>query len=216
MTASIGTTPPLGEMLKRLFDDALLDVHTAIPARVEAFDAAAWTVEVVPLVRRQVEGDAGETDVEDLPKIVGVPVAFLGGGGLWLKVPVVVGDTVLLIFGERSLDNWKATGQLVDPQDERHHHLADAIALPGLFTPGAPPASGSPSGVIEIGFPHASDSVARASRVDAELAALKAAHDGHTHLVSGVTVGSSSVTSAGAAAAPAQATVASATVKVSP
>jgi hypothetical protein len=52
--------------------------------------------------------------------------------GADLVVPVEVGDTGLLVFADDSLDIWLSKGGLVDPLDDRHHALSDAVFIPGL------------------------------------------------------------------------------------
>lgn len=52
--------------------------------------------------------------------------------GASLVLPVAKGDTGLLIFCDSSLDVWLARGGLVDPLDDRHHSLSDAVFIPGL------------------------------------------------------------------------------------
>jgi hypothetical protein len=49
-----------------------------------------------------------------------------------LVLPVSVGDTGLLVFADGSLDVWLARGGVVDPLDDRHHALSDAVFIPGL------------------------------------------------------------------------------------
>lgn len=52
--------------------------------------------------------------------------------GADLIVNVSVGDTGLLVFCDDSLDVWLSKGGLVDPLDDRHHALSDAVFVPGL------------------------------------------------------------------------------------
>lgn len=52
--------------------------------------------------------------------------------GADLVVPVAVGTTGLLVFCDDSLDVWLSKGGLVDPLDDRHHALSDAVFIPGL------------------------------------------------------------------------------------
>jgi len=52
--------------------------------------------------------------------------------GADLVTPVAVGDTGLLVFCDGSLDVWLSKGGLVDPLDDRHHALSDAVFIPGL------------------------------------------------------------------------------------
>lgn len=110
------------------------EVHTAIPARVEAYDPATQKVDAKPLVQRRVLGANGAEAVEPIPIVASVPVAFPRGGGFFLSFPLQVGDLVLLVFTERSLDKWlDGRGEEVDPVDLRTHDLSDAVAIPGVY-----------------------------------------------------------------------------------
>jgi hypothetical protein len=44
------------------------------------------------------------------------------------------GDEVLVLFLERDVSAWIATGQVSDPETRRRHHFSDALALPVLFS----------------------------------------------------------------------------------
>jgi len=61
-----------------------------------------------------------------------VPVIFPGSGDYALTFPVKQGDECLLIFCERSIDNWNEKGDVQEQSDYRQHHAADAIAIVGL------------------------------------------------------------------------------------
>jgi hypothetical protein len=49
-----------------------------------------------------------------------------------LVMPISVGDPGLLVFADGSLDVWLSHGGLVDPLNDRHHALSDAVFIPGL------------------------------------------------------------------------------------
>lgn len=125
-------TPSLAAVIRRALDARLVDVHTAVPAEVLEYDAATQKVTAQPLLRRAYWDESGERIAEKLAPIPGVPVAFPGSGGFRVTFPVVVGDTVLLVFSEASLDKWLSHGGDVDPVDDARHELSDAIAIPGL------------------------------------------------------------------------------------
>jgi hypothetical protein len=124
------STPTLAQVLKRVIATRLADVHTAMPARVESFDAGKQMVNVKPLVKRNLLGDDNTLITDDLPVINNVPVAFPSGGGFVLAFPLAQGDTVLLVFSERSIDQWKTKGGEVDDKNTRNHDLSDAFAVP--------------------------------------------------------------------------------------
>lgn len=124
--------PTAADLARRAVRIALEQLRTAHPAQVLKWDAAAQRVDVQPLLLDVYEEEGGARATQKLPVITNVPVVFPGAGGFRLTFPVKVGDTVLLVFAERSLDTWLAKGGLADPVDVRTHHLSDAIAIPGL------------------------------------------------------------------------------------
>lgn len=128
----MSNSPTMAEALSLIMEARLRELHVAIPARVEAYDAATQKASVQPLIRAKRVDVDGDELVERLPLIIGVPVVFPAAGGFRLTFPVVPGDTVLLVFSEASLDVWLQTGGDVDPRDDRRNHLSDAIAIPGL------------------------------------------------------------------------------------
>lgn len=124
------STPDLSTVIKDAIKYHLSDVNTAIPARIIAYDASKQEAEVEPLIKRRYKN--GEV-VRRAP-ITGVPVVFPAAGGGTITFPVQSGDTVLLIFAQRSIDRWvRGDGGPVDPADNRRHDISDAMAIPGLF-----------------------------------------------------------------------------------
>lgn len=108
------------------------DLHTALPCRVESYDAAKQMVSVQPQIKKAFFDETDERQVERLPVITGVPVQFPQGGGYRITFPIAVGDTGLVLFSEASLDVWLSQGGEVDPLDDRRFHLSDGIFLPGV------------------------------------------------------------------------------------
>lgn len=118
------------KLIATMIEQALDDVHTALPARVERFNPQTLRGEVVPLVKRKVE-QGGEP--EALPPILDVPFQMPKAGPFIMRFPVRRGDTVLVVFSERALDYIMTDGEPQDPRLRRRHALDDAIALPGLM-----------------------------------------------------------------------------------
>ena len=120
---------------------ALLDVHTASPGIIISFDPDTRTATVQPAIQRVfLHPDSGEQTPTNLPPCVDVPVYFPSGGGFELTFPVTAGDHCLLVFAERCIDSWAATGEPAPPDDYRQHDLSDAFALVGVWPQGARPA----------------------------------------------------------------------------
>lgn len=122
------------EFYRRLLADYSRATRVAMPARVDKFTAATATtramIDATPVFIEPLPGDeAGEP----LPKITNIPILYPQSGTFYLRFPLAIGDIVLLVFCDKSLDKWLGTGGIVDPQDTRRHSLSDAFAVPGVF-----------------------------------------------------------------------------------
>lgn len=146
-------TPTLREVIARNVSPMLAGLHVSMPGLVEAYDAAAQTVEVVPLLMFPKTDAAGNVTLEAPPKLVGIPVLFMGGGGARMTFPVQPGDFVTLLCADRSIDVWKGNGSTapVDPGVESSHDLADAVAIPGL-RPLSSPWANAPTDRATMGY----------------------------------------------------------------
>lgn len=103
-------------------------IHTAMPGIVEAYDPATNKATIQPALNK-----AYETGPVPMPIMENVPVMFQSGSNFSINFPINVGDYVLLVFCERSIDLWKSVGGQVTPDDPRKFHLSDAVAIPGLM-----------------------------------------------------------------------------------
>ncbi len=198
-------SPDMLDVLE-LFERRLLDnIHTAMPGRIERYDPATQRADVQPLVRRRVpkaDTDQREHVYEELPLIPSVRVLHPRGGGAFVHLPIATGDTVLLVFCEIGIGHWEAgDGSISDAGDERRHHLAHAVAIPGMypasrnipsvdanaselvigFESGGARVRMKPNGDVQIDTTGtitlagaaAAQFMARADRVDAELARIR-------------------------------------------
>ncbi len=118
----------LTELLRLAANEAVSDIHTTMPARIESYDHTQQRASVQPLIKKQYR-DGQEVS---MPIIDRVPVVFPRSGGASLTFPVKAGDNVLLVFSERSMEKWLQDGGEQNPEDPRKFDLTDAIALPGL------------------------------------------------------------------------------------
>lgn len=148
--------PDPQEQLDDLTRGHLAEVHTAIPGRIESYDAAKCLANVKPLLKRRysVEDADGNTveQVDEYPVIPAVPVAFPRGGGYCLAWPLQQGDPCLLLFSERSLDAYLDSdgATVIDPDDARTHDVTDAICYPGMTTK-ANPVPNAPTDHLKLG-----------------------------------------------------------------
>jgi hypothetical protein len=109
----------------------LSDVHTAIPAIVQSYDSAKRTLKAQPGIKRKtVDGFVA------YPLCVDVPVFFAGGGGFEITHPISNGDACLLVFAEKNIDDWFATGQVSNYDDRRFFSMSDGFAFVGFAPAG--------------------------------------------------------------------------------
>lgn len=198
-------TPDLAEIVQAGIASALFDTHTAMPGQVVAVytDASGrgQLADVRPCLRNALPtsdtAEGFEPFVEeDLPVIPRVPLAFPQGGGFAITWPLAAGDFVLLVFAERSIDQWLATASksrqvAISTGDLGTHTLDGAVALPLGPAPYAHLLSavasdamrlGSDTGKaifvtatkVNLGSSAPTDKVALASKVDAETARIAA------------------------------------------
>lgn len=153
------TVPPNEEEFVRAWvEHALADVHTAMPARVQRYDATTQTADLVPLVRNAVELPDGTIAHEDLPVLPCVPVLWPRTADHFIAFALAPGDMVLVVFCESAIGHWRVgAGGITDPGDLRRHSLSHGVAIPGLFHRGkklanAPAGSGT-NGALQTNDP---------------------------------------------------------------
>lgn len=196
-------TPTLAHLLKTAIEHRLLDVHTALIAKVERYDAEKQLVDVAPVLKRSIKTLDGEWAHESLPVLCDVPVLFPRAGGFFLSFPIQAGDFVQLIFNEASIEAWLTDKAPNTPCNQRFS-LEGAVAIPGVFPlnkalSGAHAENlvlGQEQGLqihidgqkIRLGSADAHEALAIASKVQEELDRIKASFNAHTHVPSGGTI----------------------------
>lgn len=134
-TESVSRSPTMAEVLRLAVEYHIRDLWTALPGKIDKFDASNQMADVKPLVQNLTATEGGEELAEPLPIIPNVPVWWPRSGGFYTTFPVKVGDPCLLIFCSRSIDKYlEGDGEDQDPGDFRTHDLTDAIALMGFST----------------------------------------------------------------------------------
>lgn len=136
--------PSLSEVLTASIDAALYNLNTAIPAVVTSVDVAKGMCSARPVLKRRY---ANKTTVE-MPIISNVPIANYRAGKAFISLPLKEGDYVLLVFSQRSMDTWLASGGVIDPNDPRRQDYNDAIAYPGIYPFSQPPEGATSDDII--------------------------------------------------------------------
>lgn len=122
-------TLSMGKAVKELALSLIKGIHTAMPGEVVKYDSGKRKADVKPLLKRT---DTNGNIVE-FPIIADVPVIMPGTKKASIYLPIEKGDTVLLVFSERSLDHWLYSGRTSNTLKGRRFDLTDAIAITGLF-----------------------------------------------------------------------------------
>ena len=130
MKSIISHDPNFVQAFNLFIDTKINRIHTALPGKIVDYNFTNRSASIQPLLNRQYADDT----ILTLPVIYNVPIIFPSAGNASLIFPVETGDSVLLIFSERSTDEWKSTGDQSLPSDPRSYDLTDAIAIPGLFS----------------------------------------------------------------------------------
>jgi hypothetical protein len=127
----INNSPTVTDLIDARIIYALADVHTSMPCSVVKYNADKQSVDVQPLIKKEYSNGY----VANLPVIQGLPLIFPGSSNSLISFPISVGDIVLAVFSEKSIDKWvRSNGKPVDPSKGLMHDLSDAFAVPGLQT----------------------------------------------------------------------------------
>lgn len=130
--------PQLKDLLDLALRQASLNTNCHAVGTVQDFDPTTQVASVTINYKKTVNQPNVVTGVYaqklvDYPLIVDAPVIALGGGGFALTMPIAVGDECLVLFNDRDIDNWFATGATGAAVDTgRAHSFSDAIVLVGL------------------------------------------------------------------------------------
>lgn len=128
----------LSEALSFIFEQRFKGIYTCLPGIIVSYDPSTKRAAVQPALRRILTDDSEQ----QLPIITNVPVCFPTGGGFSLLFPVAPGDTCVLVFSQRGIENFKETYEQEKP-DEGLLDLNDAIAIMGFGPLSLTPASSS-------------------------------------------------------------------------
>ena len=128
--------PEMSDVVRCIVDEMLFNVNVCLPAKIVTYYPKTQTADVqIQLLKKY-----SDMTTEPHPVLPGVPVKHprANAGAAFIHMPLVNGDDVLLVFSQRSLDNWKQTGGMSDPDDYRKHDFSDAFALVGGSAPAVP------------------------------------------------------------------------------
>ena len=107
------------------------DLRVAMPGIIMEYDTKTHHASVQPAIKRKL---SNRKETFKYPVLSHVPVIHPRSATAIIKVPIKVGDSVLLVFCDRGLRNWiTSDGDYKDPSDNRMHSINDAFAIPGGY-----------------------------------------------------------------------------------
>lgn len=135
--------PELSDILAAFRADLEFEMRVCMPAIVVKYDAAKRLADVQPCQKITY---VNKPQPENLPIIPNCPVVFPSGGGYAMTWPLLPNDSCILVFADRSIDEWIDKGGIYDPKDGRRHNLSDAFVIPG----GAPTSTAIPADAAKL------------------------------------------------------------------
>lgn len=114
--------------IENMAKQKISEIHTAMPGKIISFDASTCTATVKPTLMYYTADD----DILEYPLITGVPVFMPRAGSAQITYPVKADDSCLIVFSERSIDEWLGKGS-TDNHDPRQYDLTDGFAFVGMF-----------------------------------------------------------------------------------
>ena len=116
------------QQIKNIIRKEIRGIHTALPGKIESFDADKCLATVLPSMKYK-KPDGTKIN---FPKISGVPVVFpqVMNQGATIAYPIEKGDSCLLIVSEQSIDYWMYERET---DTDLQFDLSNAICIPGMF-----------------------------------------------------------------------------------
>jgi hypothetical protein len=120
--------PRAKDVFDHYADQTRLSINCVQIGQIESYDKLTRTASVsIKFQKKLIDGN-----VYDYPVLTDCPVFILKGGPGFIEFPIVAGDSCLVLFNDRDIDNWFRTGQTLVPNSSRSHSLSDGIVLVGV------------------------------------------------------------------------------------
>lgn len=157
-------------LLDQFASNQMNQMFTAQVGRVLSVDLERQCIDAQILVDK-VTTDGG---VQPYPPLMSVPLIYPASKKAMVSFPVLPGDTVLLVFCQRSIDRFKLGSTTnLPPATSRKYSINDAIAIPGVFT-----LDGTPSKSSARSLPHATEDLCLINNIGTQECQVRIKADG--------------------------------------
>jgi hypothetical protein len=123
--------PQLEDVINGAIDDLAYTLNCHRVGIIESFDPVNQNATIKLVDKGVYEYTENETII-DYPPLLEVPVIIHKATDGGITIPIIKGDTCLVVFNDRDLDNWLLNGLIQRPNTLRKHDLSDAIAIIGI------------------------------------------------------------------------------------
>ena len=133
MTLKQTNPPNLSDVLAQLKRDTQSSLNAVQIGIIESFDATNQTATLRMAIKQveSIEPD-GTRLLKEHPLVLECPVMTLFGGDSFISMPIEAGDSCIVLFNDREIDNWLYKGGVLAPSSGRIHNITDAIAIVGI------------------------------------------------------------------------------------
>ncbi len=127
----------LSDVLNLLKKEIFLDLNCHHLGTIQSFDSDKQTATATvnypkTFFKFNVATNLYDAVQINYPLLIDMPAIILGGGNSNLTFPITQGDQCLILFNDRSIDNWFQSGQVSPLNSPRAHSFSDGIVLVGL------------------------------------------------------------------------------------
>lgn len=133
MTLKEINQPELIDLLNSMKQDILKDINCIRIGIIQGFDATNQTA-TIEIASKQIASidTKNNRTLKDFPILLECPVMVLSGGNSRITFPIEIGDTCIILFNDREIDNWFVDGNIQAPSTLRKHDLSDGLAIVGI------------------------------------------------------------------------------------
>jgi hypothetical protein len=128
----------LSESLRIILDRFGRDLFVSMPGKVQKVNFAdgSTTIDVQPLLFDTILDNSDNPEIQELQTITDIPVMSFRTANFFLHFPIEIGDNVILICLDRSINELVETSgeSPISPRLTAIHQLTDCVAFPMSFS----------------------------------------------------------------------------------